>query len=94
MTQDKLVLLVEDNELNRDMMVRRLKRAGLKVITAGNGQYWTAGPPVAAPRKMSRSVISRSSHLPPTQQKATGSMHWPPDVMATPPNPWTSPACW
>tara|TARA_R110002072_G_scaffold164527_1_gene317520 strand:- start:4380 stop:4754 length:375 start_codon:yes stop_codon:yes gene_type:complete len=38
MTQDKLVLLVEDNELNRDMMVRRLKRAGLKVITAGNGQ--------------------------------------------------------
>jgi len=34
----KPVLLVEDNELNRDMMVRRLKRAGLEVITAGNGQ--------------------------------------------------------
>lgn len=32
------VLLVEDNELNRDMMVRRLKRAGLDVITADNGQ--------------------------------------------------------
>lgn len=32
------ILLVEDNELNRDMMVRRLKRAGLKVITAGDGQ--------------------------------------------------------
>jgi len=38
MTLDKLVLLVEDNELNRDMMVRRLKRAGMRVITAGNGQ--------------------------------------------------------
>jgi two-component system, cell cycle response regulator DivK len=38
MTPEKLILLVEDNELNRDMMVRRLNRAGLKVITAGNGQ--------------------------------------------------------
>ncbi len=38
MSPDKLVLLVEDNELNRDMMVRRLKRAGMRVITAGNGQ--------------------------------------------------------
>lgn len=32
------VLLVEDNELNRDMLVRRLERAGLQVITAGDGQ--------------------------------------------------------
>ena len=32
------ILLVEDNELNRDMLVRRLTRAGLDVITAGNGQ--------------------------------------------------------
>ncbi len=38
MTTDRPVLLVEDNELNRDMLVRRLKRAGLAVITAGNGQ--------------------------------------------------------
>lgn len=38
MTAGKSVLLVEDNELNRDMMVRRLQRAGLQVITAGNGQ--------------------------------------------------------
>ena len=38
MTSNKTVLLVEDNELNRDMMMRRLKRAGLEVITAGNGQ--------------------------------------------------------
>jgi two-component system cell cycle response regulator DivK len=37
-TAGKLVLLVEDNELNRDMMLRRLNRAGLEVITAGNGQ--------------------------------------------------------
>ena len=32
-----LVLLVEDNELNREMMVRRLSRAGLEVLTAGDG---------------------------------------------------------
>ncbi|HEY6130891.1 MAG TPA: response regulator [Halioglobus sp.] len=38
MIEGKTVLLVEDNELNRDMMVRRLNRAGLEVITAGNGQ--------------------------------------------------------
>lgn len=38
MTKDKLVLLVEDNELNREMMLRRLNRAGLQVITAANGQ--------------------------------------------------------
>ena len=38
MTLSGTVLLVEDNELNRDMMIRRLKRAGLDVLTAGNGQ--------------------------------------------------------
>jgi two-component system cell cycle response regulator DivK len=32
------VLLVEDNELNRDMLARRLKRAGLEVLTACDGQ--------------------------------------------------------
>lgn len=32
------LLLVEDNELNRDMLVRRLRRAGHEVITACNGQ--------------------------------------------------------
>jgi two-component system, cell cycle response regulator DivK len=38
MTAQKVVLLVEDNDLNRDMMLRRLNRAGLQVITATNGQ--------------------------------------------------------
>ena len=38
MIVSKRVLLVEDNELNRDMMVRRLNRAGLEVISAANGQ--------------------------------------------------------
>jgi two-component system cell cycle response regulator DivK len=35
---DATVLLVEDNELNRDMLIRRLKRAGLTVIAAGDGE--------------------------------------------------------
>jgi two-component system cell cycle response regulator DivK len=38
MTQTGPILLVEDNELNRDMLIRRLNRAGLEVIAAGNGQ--------------------------------------------------------
>ena len=35
---DHLVLLVEDNEVNRDMLVRRLQRAGYRVATAGDGE--------------------------------------------------------
>jgi CheY-like chemotaxis protein len=35
---DSPILLVEDNELNLEMLVRRLTRAGLEVITACNGQ--------------------------------------------------------
>ena len=35
---DHLVLLVEDNEVNRDMLVRRLQRAGHQVVTAGDGE--------------------------------------------------------
>ena len=32
------ILLVEDNELNRDMLVRRLVRAGKDVVSAGDSQ--------------------------------------------------------
>lgn len=32
------LLLVEDNEMNRDMLVRRLTRAGHEVICAGDGE--------------------------------------------------------
>lgn len=32
------ILLVEDNELNRDMLTRRLKRQGHDVVVAVNGQ--------------------------------------------------------
>ena len=32
------ILLVEDNELNRDMLTRRLKRKGFNVVSAQNGQ--------------------------------------------------------
>ncbi len=39
MTDKKLVLLVEDNELNQDMMTRRLRRAGLEVVYAGGIPY-------------------------------------------------------
>lgn len=37
MTMAGPLLLVEDNELNRDMLVRRLNRAGITVIAAGDG---------------------------------------------------------
>jgi len=32
------ILLVEDNELNRDMLIRRLVRTGKKVVSAADGQ--------------------------------------------------------
>ena len=32
------ILLVEDNEMNRDMLVRRLQRAGYQVATVGDGE--------------------------------------------------------
>jgi len=38
MSDKRPILLVEDNELNRDMLIRRLNRAGLEVIHAGDGQ--------------------------------------------------------
>ena len=38
MTDKTRVLLVEDNELNRDMLIRRLNRADIEVVTAENGQ--------------------------------------------------------
>ncbi|WEK53411.1 MAG: response regulator [Candidatus Cohnella colombiensis] len=34
----KTILLVEDNELNRDMLSRRLERKGYKVVLAEDGQ--------------------------------------------------------
>ena len=38
MSEPRPILLVEDNELNRDMLIRRLNRAGLDVIWAGDGK--------------------------------------------------------
>jgi len=38
MSSKNPILLVEDNELNRDMLSRRLIRAGLEVIWAGDGE--------------------------------------------------------
>ncbi len=38
MSEAKPILLVEDNEINREMLTRRLNRAGLTVIAAGDGQ--------------------------------------------------------
>jgi len=32
------ILLVEDNEMNRDMLSRRLERRGYQVVMAGDGQ--------------------------------------------------------
>jgi CheY-like chemotaxis protein len=32
------ILLVEDNEMNRDMLARRLQRKGLQVLMAGDGE--------------------------------------------------------
>ena len=36
------ILLVEDNEMNRDMLSRRLQRRGYEVLTAVDGERWLA----------------------------------------------------
>lgn len=38
MVEDQLILVVDDNEMNRDMLSRRLTRQGFTVETADNGQ--------------------------------------------------------
>jgi CheY-like chemotaxis protein len=49
-TNQAPVLLVEDNVLNRDMLVRRLQRAGIGVIVAGDGQQALDAMVSAQPR--------------------------------------------
>jgi two-component system, cell cycle response regulator DivK len=36
------ILLVEDNEMNRDMLARRLRRKGYQVVAAGDGREGVA----------------------------------------------------
>ena len=43
------ILLVEDNEINRDMLARRLERRGFEVIIAGDGGEAMARAAAEAP---------------------------------------------
>ena len=43
------VLLVEDNEMNRDMLSRRLNRRGYQVVFAVDGQAGVELPPAKCP---------------------------------------------
>ena len=43
------ILLVEDNEMNRDMLSRRLARQGFEVITAGDGPEGIASAQAVLP---------------------------------------------
>lgn len=45
----KTILLVEDNEMNRDMLARRLQRKGFEVIVAVNGEEAIAASRSEAP---------------------------------------------
>ena len=53
------ILLVEDNEVNRDMLVRRLQRAGHQVVTAGDGEA-----ALAAMREQQPAVVLMDMNLP------------------------------
>ena len=53
------ILLVEDNEVNRDMLVRRLQRAGHVVATAGDGEA-----ALTALRKQQPAVVLMDMNLP------------------------------
>jgi CheY-like chemotaxis protein len=56
---ERIILLVEDNELNRDMLVRRLQRAGHKVATAGDGEA-----ALTAMREQHPAVVLMDMNLP------------------------------
>jgi two-component system cell cycle response regulator DivK len=43
------ILLVEDNEMNRDMLSRRLQRRGYHIVTAENGEQGLSLARVEAP---------------------------------------------
>jgi two-component system cell cycle response regulator DivK len=43
------ILLVEDNEMNRDMLSRRLQRRGYRIVTAENGEQGLSLARVEAP---------------------------------------------
>ena len=53
------ILLVEDNEVNRDMLVRRLQRAGHQVTTAGDGEA-----ALKAMRQQQPAVVLMDMNLP------------------------------
>ena len=53
------ILLVEDNEVNRDMLVRRLQRVGHKVATAGDGES-----ALTAMREQHPAVVLMDMNLP------------------------------
>ena len=56
---ERLVLLVEDNEVNRDMLVRRLERAGHRVSTAADGEA-----ALQAMRELQPGVVLMDMNLP------------------------------
>ena len=56
---ESTILLVEDNEMNRDMLVRRLQRAGHQVATAGDGEA-----ALIAMREQQPAVVLMDMNLP------------------------------
>ena len=56
---ESTILLVEDNEMNRDMLVRRLQRAGYRVATAGDGEA-----ALIAMREQQPAVVLMDMNLP------------------------------
>ena len=56
---NRSILLVEDNEVNRDMLVRRLQRAGHQVTTAGDGEA-----ALEAMRQQQPAVVLMDMNLP------------------------------
>ena len=53
------ILLVEDNQVNRDMLVRRLQRAGHQVATVGDGEA-----ALIAMRQQQPAVVLMDMNLP------------------------------
>ena len=55
------ILLVEDNELNRDMLARRLERRGYEVVIALDGQAGVQATQAQHPDLVRSDMIGRFS---------------------------------
>jgi CheY-like chemotaxis protein len=98
------ILLVEDNEMNRDMLSRRLLKKGFELVMAEDGEQAievarTESPDlilmdISLPGLDGWEATRRLKAMPPMPWPATGKNAWKPGVTTMIPSRWNFRACW